>query len=71
MPKRLRTLVGAIVLALFVPFYAITAMVIASVKLPGAPILVQTVAYAALGLLWVLPAGAIVAWMARPDRRSP
>ena len=70
MPKRLRTFVGTIVLGLFIPFYAMTAMVIASAKLPGAPVLLQTVAYAALGLLWVLPAGAIVAWMVRPDRRS-
>jgi hypothetical protein len=70
MPKRLRTLVGAIALGLFIPLYAMTAMVIASAKLPGATVLIQTLAYAVLGLLWVLPAGAIVAWMARPDRRS-
>lgn len=70
MPKRLRTFIGAVALALFIPFYAMTATVIASAKLPGAPILIQTVAYAVLGLAWVLPAGAIVAWMARPDRRS-
>jgi hypothetical protein len=70
MPKRLRTFVGAIALALFIPFYAMTAMVIASAKLPGVPVFIQTAAYAVLGLLWVLPAGAIVAWMARPDRRS-
>jgi Protein of unknown function (DUF2842) len=46
----------------------LTAMVIASVKLPGTSVLIQTLAYAVLGLLWVLPAGAIVAWMARPSR---
>jgi len=68
LPKRLRTFIGAIVLAVFIPLYAMTAMVIASAKLPGAPILIQTLAYAALGLLWVIPAGAIVAWMARPSR---
>jgi Flp pilus assembly protein protease CpaA len=70
LPKRLRTFIGAIALAVFIPLYAMTAMVIASVKLPGAPVLVQTIAYAVLGLLWVIPAGAVVAWMARPDRRS-
>jgi len=66
----MRKLAGAAMLALFVPAYAMTAMVIASAKLPGAPILVQTVAYAVLGLLWVLPAGVIISWMQRPDRGS-
>lgn len=70
MPKRLRTFIGAVALAIFIPFYAMTAMVIAGVKLPGAPILVQTVVYAFLGLFWVLPAGLIISWIARPDRRS-
>ena len=70
MPKRLRTFVGTIALGLFIPLYAMVAMVVAGANLPGAPVLIQTVAYAVLGLLWVLPAGAIVAWMARPDRRS-
>jgi Protein of unknown function (DUF2842) len=67
MPKRLRTFIGAVTLAVFIPLYAMTAMVIASAKLPGASILIQTVSYAALGLLWVLPAGLIVTWMSRPD----
>lgn len=68
MPRRLRKFIGAAVLALFIPAYAMTAMVVASAKLPGAPIVIQTVGYAVLGLLWVLPAGIIVTWMQRPDR---
>lgn len=68
MPKRLRTFIGTVVLAVFIPLYALTAMVIASAKLPGASVFVQTVSYAVLGLFWVLPAGLIVTWMARPDR---
>jgi len=63
-------LIGAVLLVLFIPTYAMTAMVIASAKLPGAPILIQTVSYAALGLIWVLPAGLIVSWMQRPSRPS-
>jgi hypothetical protein len=55
-------------LAVLIPAYAMTAMVVASAKLPGAPIVIQTVGYAVLGLLWVLPAGIIVTWMQRPDR---
>lgn len=69
MPKRLRTFIGTVALAVFVPFYALTAMVIAGAKLPGTPVLVQTIAYAVLGLFWVLPAGLVVAWMARPDKK--
>jgi Protein of unknown function (DUF2842) len=69
LPRRMRKLIGAVVLALFVPAYAMTAMVIASAKLPGAPILIQTVAYASLGLFWVLPAGLIISWMQRPEGR--
>lgn len=71
MPKRLRTFIGAVILAVFIPFYALVAMVIAGAKLPGSPVLYQTVAYAVLGLFWVLPAGLIVTWMARPDKDRP
>jgi hypothetical protein len=70
LPSRLRKLIGAVMLGIFIPLYAMTAMVIASAKLPGAPILIQTVSYAFLGLLWVLPAGVIVTWMQRPDRTN-
>ena len=70
MPKRLRTFIGTVVLAVFIPLYALTAMVIAGVKLPGTPVLLQTLAYAALGLFWVLPAGLVVFWMARPEKQK-
>lgn len=68
MPKRLRTFIGTIILTLFIPAYALAAMVVASLKLPGTSILVQTISYAALGLFWVLPAGLVIMWMQRPDR---
>ena len=68
MPKRLRTFIGTIVLALFIPAYVLVVAAVAGAKLAGAPILVQTISYAVLGLLWVLPAGLIVTWMQRPDR---
>lgn len=66
MPARLRKLIGTVALAVFVPFYALTAMTIAAAKLPGTSTLTQTVFYAVAGLLWVLPAGAIITWMLRP-----
>jgi hypothetical protein len=68
LPRRARQFIGAILLALFIPAYALAAMVIASAKLPGTHVLFQTPMYAILGLLWVLPAGVIVTWMQRPDK---
>lgn len=68
MRQRIRKLIGAAVLAVFVPFYAMVAMTIAAAKLPGTPILIQTIFYAVAGLLWVIPAGALISWMQRPDR---
>jgi hypothetical protein len=68
MPRKLRKLIGAIALALFVPFYALVAMSVAGARLPQASILTQTIFYAVAGLLWVIPAGLIVMWMQRPDR---
>ena len=68
MRQRLRKLVGTVVLAVFVPFYALVAMTVASARLPGTSGLTQTLFYAVAGLLWVIPAGLIITWMQRPDR---
>lgn len=63
MPPRIRKLIGTIVLVPFVIFYALTAMTIAAAKLPGTSGLVQFAYFLIAGLLWVLPAGALIAWM--------
>ena len=44
-------------------------MSIAGARLPGTSVLVQTIFYAVGGLLWVIPAGLIILWMQRPERR--
>jgi len=67
MQQRTRKLVGAAVLAVFVPFYALTAMTVAAARLPGTTGLTQTIFYAIAGLLWVIPAGLLITWMQRPD----
>ena len=67
MPRTLRKLLGAALLILFVPFYALVAMTIGAAKLPGTSILVQTLYFAIAGLIWVIPAGMIIKWMQRPD----
>jgi hypothetical protein len=67
MQRRMRKLIGAAALVLFVPFYALVAMTLAGTRLPGTTILTQTVFYAIAGLAWVIPAGVIIYWMQRPD----
>jgi hypothetical protein len=67
--QRVRKLVGTAALAIFVPVYALIATSVAGARLPGTSGLTQTLFYAVAGLLWVIPAGLIVTWMQRPDRR--
>jgi hypothetical protein len=69
MPERLRKLIGTIVLVAFVCLYALTAMTIAAAKLPGTSGLTQLAFYAVAGLAWIIPAGALIAWMVKPRRR--
>ena len=68
MPQRIRKLIGGALLVVFVGFYALAAMTVAAAKLPGTSGATQLAFFAAAGLLWVVPAAALVAWMARPDR---
>lgn len=70
MQQRARKLVGTIVLVLFIMIYSLTAMTIAAAKLPGASGLIQLLYYVFAGLLWAVPAGALIWWMQKPDRLS-
>jgi len=71
MPDRLRKLVGSIALVVFVCIYALTAMTVAAAKLPGTSRLTQLMYFAVAGLIWVIPAGALIAWMVKPRARKP
>ena len=68
MPARLRKLIGAIVLLVFIPAYALYAMAAAATVLPGTSGWTQLGYYIVAGLLWVLPAGVVVTWMMKPAR---
>jgi hypothetical protein len=70
MPERLRKLIGTIVLVVFICLYALTAMTVAAAKLPGTSGLTQLVYFVVAGLAWIIPAGALIAWMVRPRRTS-
>jgi hypothetical protein len=70
MPPRLKKLVGTILLVVFISLYALTAMTIAAAKLPGTSGLTQLAFFVVAGTLWILPAGALIAWMQRPGKRN-
>ena len=63
-----RKLIGAVVIIVFVCVYALVAMALAQGRITEAPKLVQTIAYIALGLVWVLPLLPLIKWMERKDR---
>lgn len=63
----LRKLIGTLILVITVPVYALIAMVVAVAVLPGVNFWWQLVYYIVAGLLWVPPAGLLIAWMAKPD----
>ncbi|HVL71847.1 MAG TPA: DUF2842 domain-containing protein [Beijerinckiaceae bacterium] len=67
MRRRTRKLIGAVAMPLFVMAYALIAMALAESRIMEAPKLVQTVWYAVLGLVWVLPMLPLIRWMQRPD----
>ena len=69
MRQRARKFVGTIVLVVFMALYALIAMVVASARLPGAPGWLQLIFFVVAGLLWVVPAAGLVAWMQKPDQR--
>jgi hypothetical protein len=69
MTIRKRKLVGTIVLMVFLVVYALIAMAVAIVlQVNQASKLAELGYYFVAGLLWILPAGAIISWM---SRRAP
>lgn len=66
MPRTARKVLAAAMLLVLIPVYALLVLMIAAAHLPGTSILVQTVFFAVTGLLWIFPAGAIIAWMRKP-----
>lgn len=65
-----KRLFGTILLVVFVLVYAFFAMVIGDMTLQQAGTWTRLAYFAVAGLLWVIPAGAIITWMYREPRRS-
>lgn len=67
MRRRARKLIGTIVMLAFVVIYGPVAMALAESRIREAPGAVQALAYAFLGLAWIVPLLPLISWMQRPD----
>ena len=65
MDQRMRKLIGTLVTVAFLTVYAFAAMVLAVRLLPGTGGFAQLAFYVVAGLLWIVPVGALIAWMQR------
>lgn len=68
MPKTLRKLIGVVLIIALVLLYALVATTVAAATLGAAHWSVHLLYFLVTGLLWILPAMAIIKWMERPDR---
>ncbi len=66
----LRRLFGMIALVVFVVVYAFFAMVIGDMSLQQSSTPVKLIYYAISGLIWIVPAGAIISWMYRKPKQD-
>ena len=69
-PSRLRKLIGLLLLVPFLLTYLLIAMAVGAEFINSRGFLVELVFYVVAGLAWVLPAGLLVTWMQRPDRKA-
>lgn len=67
---RSRKFVGTVLLVFLVLGWALAAMALAQGRVTTLPALGQFVAYVVLGIGWIVPAGWLIRWMQRHDRRS-
>jgi uncharacterized membrane protein YuzA (DUF378 family) len=65
MNPRLKKLIGAILMVLFVAFYALMIAAFAPRILIGASKMVEMLFYAIAGLAWTLPLLPLIRWMER------
>ncbi len=71
MPLRLKKLVGSLLLVALVIVYAIVATIVAVAQLAEAGPLAHFAFFLVSGLLWILPAMAIIKWMLGPPQPGP
>lgn len=67
MTRRIRKLVGAFAMLVFVCVYALAVMALAQGRLQDTSKLVQGLFYLVAGLGWILPLMPLIRWMEKPD----
>ena len=68
MPVRLKKLIGTFLLVVLVIVYAVIATTVAVARLAESSAWVHLAYFFFTGMLWVLPAMAIISWMNRPPK---
>lgn len=68
MTPHTKKLIGAIVILVWLPIYALLAMRLAVSILPDANPFVELLYYAVAGTAWILPIGFMLPWMSREPR---
>lgn len=66
--SRTKKLIGAIVMLVWIPVYALIAMIFAIKILPHASGIAAFLYYAIAGTLWTLPIAAMLPWMNREPK---
>jgi hypothetical protein len=66
MASRTRKLIGSLALVVFIIGYFIVAMSVTTIWLGDKPSLLAGLGYAFFGLIWIVPAGAIISWILKP-----
>ena len=65
---RTRKLIGTALILILIPVYALLAMMLAILILPGQSRLVELLFYLVVGVGWALPGAVLISWMGRPDK---
>ena len=69
MRQRTRKLIGTVLIAVFVPLYSLIIMTIGAAKLADSSTTMRLLFFAFFGLVWVIPAGAVIYWMQKPEKK--
>ena len=71
MNPRIKKLIGAITILVWLPIYALVAMAVGIRVIPHASGIVQFTYYAIAGIAWIVPIGLMLPWMNRePGERG-
>ena len=68
MPPRLKRFIGMLILVALVVLYALIATTVATYRLAESPWYIHLAFFALSGLVWVLPAMAVICWMEKKPK---